>query len=165
MHGCFAVFTRRSGADFAAECLAHKLHSVANAKHGHAEIEQLVGAGPWAFKICTCLLYTSKIGGVYVKDQLAVEKGILFQPTGGDDPVLFQLLKQLRISDGRFLEMDIDVRSLRDNILDVYKRQLLPLNPLTRRIKGDHATVIKLLSKEPLWVRKDPKTLYGLRPS
>ena len=46
MHGCFAVFTRRSGSDFAAEFLAHKLHSVADAKHGHAEIEQLVGAGP-----------------------------------------------------------------------------------------------------------------------
>ncbi len=45
MHGCFAVFTRRSGADFAAEFLAHKLHSVADAKHWHAEIEQLVGAG------------------------------------------------------------------------------------------------------------------------
>ena len=53
-----------------------------------------------------------KIGGVYVKDQLAVEKGILFQSTGGDDPVLFQLLKHLRISGGRFLEMDIEVRSL-----------------------------------------------------
>ena len=58
-----------------------------------------------------------KIGGVYVKDQLAVENGILFQSTGGDDPVLFQLLKHLRISGGRFLEMDIEVRSLRDNIL------------------------------------------------
>lgn len=53
MHGCFAVFTRRSGADFAAEFLAHKLHSVANAKHGHAEVEQLIGAGSCAFKICT----------------------------------------------------------------------------------------------------------------
>ena len=31
---------------------------------------------------------------------------------------------------------------------------LLPLNPLIRRIKGDHATVIKLLSKEPLRSRK-----------
>ena len=58
-----------------------------------------------------------KIGGVYVKDQLAVEKGILFQSTGGDDPVLFRLLKHLRISGGWFLEMDIEVRSLRDNIL------------------------------------------------
>ena len=31
---------------------------------------------------------------------------------------------------------------------------LLPLNPLIWRIKGDHATVIKLLSKEPLRSRK-----------
>ena len=42
---------------------------------------------------------------------------VLFQSTGGDDPVLFQLLRHLRISGGRFLEMDIEVRSLRDNIL------------------------------------------------
>mgnify|MGYP003213211519 CR=1 FL=1 len=47
-----------------------------------------------------------KIGGVYVKDQLAVEKGILFQ-----------LLKHLRISSCRFLEMDVKLRSLRYNIL------------------------------------------------
>ena len=32
-----------------------------------------------------------KIGGVYVKDQLAVEKGVLFQSTGGDHAVLFQM--------------------------------------------------------------------------
>ena len=58
-----------------------------------------------------------KIGGVYVKDQLAVEKGILFQPTGGDDPVLFHLLKHLRISSCRFLEMDVELCPLRYNIL------------------------------------------------
>ena len=58
-----------------------------------------------------------KKGGVYVKDQFAVEKGVLFQSAGGDDPILFHLLKHLRISGGRFLEMDIEVRSLRDNIL------------------------------------------------
>ena len=58
-----------------------------------------------------------KIGGVYVKDQLAVEKGILFQSAGGDDPILFHLLKHLRISSGRFLEMNIEPRSFRDNIL------------------------------------------------
>ena len=41
----FAVFTRRS-ADFCPEFPhIHKLHSVANAKHGHAEVEQLIGAG------------------------------------------------------------------------------------------------------------------------
>ena len=39
-----------------------------------------------------------KIGGVYVKDQLAVEKDILFQSTVEYDPVLFHLLKHLRIS-------------------------------------------------------------------
>ena len=58
-----------------------------------------------------------KIGGVYVKDQLAVEKGVLFQSAGGDDPILFHLLKHLRISSGRFLEMNIEPRSFRDNIL------------------------------------------------
>ena len=58
-----------------------------------------------------------KVGGVYVKDQLAVEKGVLFQSAGGDDPILFHLLKHLRISSGRFLEMNIEPRSFRDNIL------------------------------------------------
>ena len=58
-----------------------------------------------------------KIGGVYVKDQLAVEKDILFQSTVEYDPVLFHLLKHLRISSGRFLEMNIEPRSFRDNIL------------------------------------------------
>ena len=58
-----------------------------------------------------------KVGGVYVKNQFAVEKGVLFQSTGGDDPVLFHLLKHLRISSGRFLEMNIEPCSLRDNIL------------------------------------------------
>ena len=58
-----------------------------------------------------------RIGGVYVKDQLAVEKGVLFQSTGGDHAVLFQLLKHLGIASSRFLEMDVELCPLRYNIL------------------------------------------------
>ena len=58
-----------------------------------------------------------KVGGIYVKNQFAVEKSVLLQSAGGDDPILFHLLKHLRISSGRFLEMNIEARSFRDNIL------------------------------------------------
>lgn len=58
-----------------------------------------------------------KVGGVYVKNQFAVEKSVLLQSAGGDHAVLFQLLKHLGITSRRFLEMDVELCPLRYNIL------------------------------------------------
>ena len=46
-----AVLAYRAGTDFAAEGVTHKLHTVANAKHGYTKFKQLLGAMRRAFVV------------------------------------------------------------------------------------------------------------------
>ena len=46
-----AVLAYRAGTDFAAEGVTHKLHAVANAKHGDTKFKQLLGAMRRAFVV------------------------------------------------------------------------------------------------------------------
>ena len=48
-----AVLAYRAGPDFAAECVTHKLHAVANTKHGYAKLKQFLGAVRRAFVVYT----------------------------------------------------------------------------------------------------------------
>ena len=58
-----------------------------------------------------------EVSGVYIKDQLAVSKGILFDATGGDHAVGLHLCEHLLIPSGWSFEMDIERRPLQYNVL------------------------------------------------
>ena len=57
-----------------------------------------------------------EVSGVYIKDQLAVELGIVFQTTGGDHALSLHLLKHFRVAARWGFEMEIVGEALRYNI-------------------------------------------------
>ena len=57
-----------------------------------------------------------EIGRVDIKNQLTVVGGIRLQTTGGDRAVGFHLGKQVGITGGRLLEMDVPCNALGDNV-------------------------------------------------
>ena len=57
-----------------------------------------------------------EVGGVHVEDQLAEFRGVRLLAPGGDDLLLFQFFEHVFVGAGRFLEMDIERGTLRNDI-------------------------------------------------
>ena len=57
-----------------------------------------------------------EVGRIYIEQQFTVGGGIFFQTSGGDHPILFQLVEHFRVTAGRLFEVDIPVGFFRYNI-------------------------------------------------
>ena len=57
-----------------------------------------------------------KVGGVHIEDQLTEFRGVRLLAPGGDDLLLLQFFEHVFVGAGRFLEMNIERGTLRDDI-------------------------------------------------